>query len=824
MFHSQGYDRRKKMFNRLCFVALLLTLCAGTYADQAGALTDVKNAIAKNDTLRAIGTIKQARCDELADIRAFLESHRSGLGELSDKMKIDLIIGLVNERACTQAAIRQTPEPGGTPDPTQTPSPTIGTATGRNDTTPESSVQTGAPSPTRPQETPTPVPAQSGTPVPITANVTAEFDEYTACNCMNVLYLTYCKDLVVQMNKEDFRFSEVMNKKLLDTLWGILYRISRDDSYKECRIYEKPDTTTSLSESGGTSPALTPQPYRTGEEVLAEFILPSFYKLFIILMQAADDPEKIAELEENLSQYDGESRRKIIDVMLLIASNEKLPIDMLSEYVRRLAENNGHANEETVTAHTTDEDVSKLADRINGLDRSTRNELMFLFSRIMRKTDARDIRFIEGFVRSTESASPQQQSIIMANLREMLSKPFYPTLDYLVKDAANNRKDYGGGRLKVACDPIRPADMTQDFERNLDREINPRITAAATERYEVTKNDAEGPKFRISGTYSKYGDGYRVYVEIRTVKGGLLCYAGNIPISYADGAIDGEEITRAANRLFDSFDGLLATIMKLPENNRLADVDADRIVKQLVKNLQINDTLPGSRAYYDIKDIFISDTMFFERNGAADRAAQRELSSGVAGLVKQRINESCIGSLPNFFLHDVPDGPFFGVNAVFDPDDSISGKRDTFTIRLRYTITNRVTFAEKDLVFPVEKLGDDKDFIRNMIANVASHDIAYFFDLDYGSSTIDPPAPKVGQPWIVDFFVPGYTITVAEDGKNPLVTAWNYSNLLLLVAAVGSEAAYIGTGYDRDAVWLYWAGIGAACAFALNGILGVIFE
>lgn len=81
----------------------------------------------------------------------------------------------------------------------------------------------------------------------------------------------------------------------------------------------------------------------------------------------------------------------------------------------------------------------------------------------------------------------------------------------------------------------------------------------------------------------------------------------------------------------------------------------------------------------------------------------------------------------------------------------------------------------------------------------------------------------ISEPKITSFFMPGeqrlrtYT---AQNEKPPWhLKAWNYSNIALLGLAVVSEAAYINTDYDNDA--LFHIGVTATVAFIVNGVLGV---
>lgn len=74
--------------------------------------------------------------------------------------------------------------------------------------------------------------------------------------------------------------------------------------------------------------------------------------------------------------------------------------------------------------------------------------------------------------------------------------------------------------------------------------------------------------------------------------------------------------------------------------------------------------------------------------------------------------------------------------------------------------------------------------------------------------------------YLTSFLMPGYVRSYHEGEKTSgIVKAWNYSNIALLGLAVVSEAAYINTDYDNDA--LFHIGVTATVAFIVNGVLGV---
>lgn len=84
----------------------------------------------------------------------------------------------------------------------------------------------------------------------------------------------------------------------------------------------------------------------------------------------------------------------------------------------------------------------------------------------------------------------------------------------------------------------------------------------------------------------------------------------------------------------------------------------------------------------------------------------------------------------------------------------------------------------------------------------------------------DGEYPPLKYKYLTSFLMPGYVRSYHEEEKTSgIVKAWNYSNIALLGLAVVSEAAYINTDYDNDA--LFHIGVTATVAFVVNGLLGV---
>jgi len=82
------------------------------------------------------------------------------------------------------------------------------------------------------------------------------------------------------------------------------------------------------------------------------------------------------------------------------------------------------------------------------------------------------------------------------------------------------------------------------------------------------------------------------------------------------------------------------------------------------------------------------------------------------------------------------------------------------------------------------------------------------------------PKDPLKYKYLKSFLMPGYTTSYYQKEPSTLVKAWNYSNIGLLGLAVVSEAAYINTDYDNDA--LFHIGVTATVAFIVNGLLGVL--
>lgn len=87
-------------------------------------------------------------------------------------------------------------------------------------------------------------------------------------------------------------------------------------------------------------------------------------------------------------------------------------------------------------------------------------------------------------------------------------------------------------------------------------------------------------------------------------------------------------------------------------------------------------------------------------------------------------------------------------------------------------------------------------------------------------ASADGKRPPLKYKYLTSFLMPGYVRSYHEEQKtSSIVKAWNYSNIALLGLAVVSEATYINTDYDNDA--LFHIGVTATVAFIVNGVLGV---
>jgi len=101
------------------------------------------------------------------------------------------------------------------------------------------------------------------------------------------------------------------------------------------------------------------------------------------------------------------------------------------------------------------------------------------------------------------------------------------------------------------------------------------------------------------------------------------------------------------------------------------------------------------------------------------------------------------------------------------------------------------------------------------------HSILKAITSEKASPIFLPPRPPLKHKYLTSFLMPGYVRSYHEEEKTSgIVKAWNYSNIALLGLAVVSEAAYISTDYDNDA--LFHIGVTAAVAFVVNGVLGIV--
>jgi hypothetical protein len=77
-----------------------------------------------------------------------------------------------------------------------------------------------------------------------------------------------------------------------------------------------------------------------------------------------------------------------------------------------------------------------------------------------------------------------------------------------------------------------------------------------------------------------------------------------------------------------------------------------------------------------------------------------------------------------------------------------------------------------------------------------------------------------GDLYVRSFIMPGYVRSLSEDSRNPWVSAWNYSNGLILGLSLGSQLLFIDSEYQRTDY--YRAGLVGGALFLFNGVLGAL--
>jgi hypothetical protein len=132
---------------------------------------------------------------------------------------------------------------------------------------------------------------------------------------------------------------------------------------------------------------------------------------------------------------------------------------------------------------------------------------------------------------------------------------------------------------------------------------------------------------------------------------------------------------------------------------------------------------------------------------------------------------------------------------------------------------NEVEKLTTDLIFSEQLIDKHQETVKAIIVQFVCGAIATTLNFNPEPLPRVTALPELKYKFLTSFFMPGYVRSYHEQEPSGIVKAWNYTNIGLLGLAVVSEAAYINTDYDNDA--LFHIGVTATVAFIVNGVLGV---
>lgn len=284
-----------------------------------------------------------------------------------------------------------------------------------------------------------------------------------------------------------------------------------------------------------------------------------------------------------------------------------------------------------------------------------------------------------------------------------------------------------------------------------------------------------------------------------------------------------DQLERKIRKLYEEFHlfiGMMSIIDKAESHVVIEYLKTDRpvaFINRAVAAYSQAYKIQGDNDWEKVDKIVIKPAFW-----GSDPAANKALGTGYSEVIMQRLESLYYTSYHPLVRDRVRTSDRLEIFGRYSEEvpSFLNATNDklrkvTIVLKDKYEIEKSTT----DLIFSEQFIDKHQEKVKAIIVQFVCGAIATTLNFNPEPLPRVTVLPELKYKFLTSFFMPGYVRSYHEQEPSRIVKTWNYSNIALLGLAVVSEAAYISTDYDNDA--LFHIGVTATVAFIVNGLLGV---